>query len=143
VVASHLAEHVVQMVQLHALGRSVREAGGVLGLWLPELNRSEILHTAYNSVQLTGLILLLPTFKGAPRRWWTLALVLQGWHWLEHVLLQVQYLTGYFVFNAMKQTSLLELFFPRSELHFAYNLAVFIPIVVAVELHCRNRIRAG
>ena len=85
-----------------------------MGEWFPGLAASEVLHMGYNSLQLTGLILLLPGFKGRARRWWTLALVFQSWHFLEHVLLQVQFLTGYYLFNDVKQTSLLEVFLPAA-----------------------------
>ncbi len=139
--AGHFAEHVAQLVQVYGRGWSPRAAGGLLGEWLPGLAASEVLHMGYNSLQLTGLILLFPGFKGRARTWWTVALVFQSWHFLEHVLLQVQFLTGYYLFNALKQTSLLEIFFPRLQLHFVYNLLVFIPIVVAGFLYVTQRRR--
>lgn len=130
----HFSEHVAQLYQYLVLGWSARDSGGFLGFYLPNLAESEVLHSAYNSFQLTGLILLVFGFKRRTiaRRWWLTALVFQSWHWLEHALLQVQFLTGVYLFNAIKQRSVLEFFFPRIELHFTYNLLVFVPTFVAL-----------
>ena len=140
IATGHLGEHLVQVAQVYLLGWAPGEAGGVLGLWFSGLAASEVLHSAYNSFQLTGLILLLPGFrnKGHARLWWTVALAAQSWHWLEHAFLQVQYLTGHYFYGALKQISVLERFVPRVELHFAYNLLVFIPTVVALVLYLRH-----
>ena len=130
----HFSEHIAQLYQYLILGWSARESGGLLGFYFPGLAEAELLHSAYNSFQLTGLILLLSGFKSYPaaRMFWLIALTFQTWHWLEHVLLQVQFWTGVYLFNALKQSSLLEFFFPRIELHFVYNLMVFIPTVLAI-----------
>lgn len=139
VVAGHFSEHLTQVAQVYLLGWQPRLAGGILGLWLPGLARSEVLHMGYNSLQLTGLILLLPGFRGRARAWWLLALAAQSWHFLEHVLLQIQYLSGNYLFGADAQRSLLEFFFPRIELHLVYNLLVFVPTVLAVISHLRTK----
>ena len=143
VVVSHLLEHLIQLWQVHALGWAPRDAGGLLGLRFDGLAQNEVLHSGYNSLQLTGLILLLPAFHRVPaaRRWWLTALALQSWHWLEHAFLQVQVLSGHYFYGALKQMSVLERFFPRVELHFAYNAAVFIPTAIAVVLYLRARAR--
>lgn len=134
VVAGHFAEHLIQLYQVYVLGWHPRLAGGVLGLWYPRLAQNEVLHIAYNSLQLTGLLLLcigFQRFKWA-RRWWTVALVCQSWHFFEHVLLQLQYLSGHYLFGASHQKSLLEFVFPRVELHFTYNLLAFTATVIAI-----------
>ncbi len=135
-VASHFVEHVAQLAQVALLDWPRPSAGGLLGLAFPGLAMAEVLHTAWNSLQLTGLILLLPGFAGtgAAARWWRAALVLQSWHWFEHAFLQVQYVTGVYFYGAIKQMGVLERLVPRIELHFAYNLAVFVPTVVAIAL---------
>lgn len=140
IAAGHFSEHLVQIVQYGVLDWSARASGGILGLWFPGLAASEVLHSSYNSFQLTGLILLAYGFRnaGSARNWWTIALVAQSWHWLEHAVLQVQYLTGHYLYNAVKQTSILEIFFPRIELHFVYNLIVFVPTVIALLLYFRQ-----
>jgi hypothetical protein len=137
VAGGHFFEHLVQISQVYLLGIAPKDAGGVLGQWLPGLATNEVLHMSYNSLQLTGLILLWPGFRhsGRAKIWWQIAIVAQIWHFLEHVLLQVQYLTGYYLFESVRQTSLLELFFPRVELHFIYNLLAFTPTVIALILY--------
>lgn len=140
VVLGHFAEHLVQAYQVYVLHWHPRIAGGILGLYYPKLAQNEVLHIAYNSAQLTGLILLWLGFQrssSAARRWWNVALVAQSWHFLEHVLLQVQYITGNYLFGASRQTSLLELFVPRVELHLTYNLLALIPTIIAVIFYVR------
>ena len=139
VVVSHFIEHATQIVQVHVLGWAPAQAGGFLGLWLPGLAMTEVLHTTYNTVQLAGLAALLSGFKGPARRWWLAALMIQCWHLFEHLLLQVQFLTGHHLMSHAKQHSLLELVFPRVELHFAYNLLVFVPTVVATVIYLYSR----
>jgi hypothetical protein len=77
-----------------------------------------------------GILLLQPGFRGRAKRWWTAAMLVQGWHFIEHILLQLQWLTGYYLFGRTTQTSILQLWFPRIELHFMYNLLVFIPLMI-------------
>lgn len=141
VVAGHFAEHLVQAVQVYLLGWHPRVAGGILGLYLPRLAQNEILHVAYNSLQLTGLILLWPGFQRyrAARRWWNVALVAQSWHLFEHVLLISQVVGGSYLFGADRPTSLLETLVPRVQLHLTYNLLALIPTAVAVALYVRAR----
>jgi len=143
VVAIHFVEHVTQIVQIHLLGLPAREAGGLVGELLPRLVANESLHMVYNTLQLTGLILLFPGFRRhrVAKRWWIAAIVAQCWHWLEHAFLQVQVLTGHYFYGAIKQMSVLERFFPRPELHFAYNLSVVVPTVVAVVVYLTWRAR--
>ena len=140
VVGLHLLEHVVQIVQVHAFGIPPREALALLGGLFPRLVANELLHTAFNSLQLSGLILLAPGFRDhrAARRLWRAALAFQGWHWLEHAFLQVQVLSGVYLYGALKQMSVLERFVPRVELHFGYNLLVAVPTVVALALYLRR-----
>jgi hypothetical protein len=134
VVFAHWAEHIAQAYQVFVLEWARPDAGGVLGLWFPLLASSEVLHFVYNLGLFAGLLFLLPGFAGRARTWWIVALVIQGWHFLEHLLLQVQWLTGFYLLGASKQTSLLELWFPRVELHFLYNTVVFLPMLVALFL---------
>jgi len=93
-------------------------------------------HVVEHVAQLAQVTLLLPGFagSGAAARWWRAALVLQSWHWFEHAFLQVQFVTGVHVYGAIKQMSVLERSVPRVEPHVAYNLAVFVPTLVAIAL---------
>ena len=135
IVAGHFAEHIIQLYQLYVLHMHPKLAGGILGLYFPQLAQNEVLHIGYNSLQLTGLLLLLPMFVriGAKAKlWWRIAIIAQSWHFFEHVLLQIQFLKGQYLFGATHQTSLLEFVFPRAELHFTYNLLAFTPTMIAV-----------
>ena len=137
VVLAHWAEHLVQAYQIWVLGRPRPAARGVLGQIFPWLVTSEWLHYGYALVMLAGLFLLRPGFAGQARTWWTVALVIQFWHHIEHLLLLVQAQTGVFFFGAAVPTSVAQLVIPRVELHLFYNSIVFIPMVVAVYLHLR------
>ncbi|HXF60450.1 MAG TPA: hypothetical protein VNK95_02465 [Caldilineaceae bacterium] len=139
VVVAHWLEHVLQIYQIYGLGWSPDIAGGLLGVLYPQLIESEVLHFVYDFIQWAGILLLRPGFRGRARTFWTVATVAQSWHYFEHVLLMGQYLTGYYLFGAPQQISLLQLWFPRPELHFFYNLIVFVPMVIAVHKYLQPR----
>jgi hypothetical protein len=137
VVIAHWAEHIAQAYQLWVLDWPLPQARGVLGMPFPWLITSEWLHYGYALVMLIGLFLLRPGFHGRSRRWWTIALAIQFWHHIEHLLLLLQAQTGHYLFGRSVPTSLLQVVFPRVELHLFYNTVVFIPMVVAMVLHLR------
>lgn len=134
VVVSHWAEHLVQAVQIYGLGWAPPDALGVLGLWLPDLVRSEWLHWIYNLAVLMGLVLLMPRFAGRERTWWMAALLLQAWHFVEHALLLGQATTAKNLFGAEVPTSLVQLLIPRVELHLLYNGVVTMMLLVGAFL---------
>lgn len=136
VVLAHWAEHLAQAVQIYVLGWKPPVARGVLGLFFPWLITSETLHYGYALVMLVGLWVLRSGFRGKRERtWWTVALVIQFWHHIEHALLLEQAITGRYLFGRPVPTSIIQLWFPRVELHLFYNTIVFIPMVVAMFLH--------
>jgi hypothetical protein len=137
-VFAHWLEHLCQMYQIYVLGWMPKAAGGVLGLWWPWLVQSEILHVGYNLLLWGGLALLLAGFVGRARRWWNSALAIQSFHLFEHFLLFGQWLMGAYLFGAMEPTSIGQLWMRRPELHFIYNLAVFVPMVIALWLYWRS-----
>jgi hypothetical protein len=137
IVLAHWAEHVVQAIQIWVLGWPVPEARGVLGVWFPWLVTSEALHYGYAVVMLIGLIILRPGFTGQARTWWTVALGIQVWHHFEHLLLLGQHVLGKNLAGRPVPTSVLQLEFPRVQLHLFYNAVVFVPMVVAMVLHRR------
>ena len=140
IIVAHWLEHVLQIYQIYALGWAPSTAGGILGVIYPQLIESESLHFFYDFVQWAGIVILRSGFQGRARTIWTLALVIQTWHYIEHVLLMGQYLTGHFLFGAPHQISILQLWFPRAELHFVYNLLVFIPMVIAVHYYVKPKL---
>ena len=135
IVLGHWLEHLTQVYQVYVLGWLPKAAGGALGLWFPGLSSAEVLHFTYNLLLWGGILLLQPGFHGPARRWWNGALVAQSWHFFEHFLLQVQWLTGFYLFGASKQMGIGELWFPRVELHFTYNLIVFVPLVIGMFIY--------
>lgn len=139
IVLAHWAEHITQAVQIYALGWPTHHAGGVLGLYFPWLVHSEWLHYGYALIMLAGLILLRPGFSGRARTWWSVALGIQVWHHLEHLLLLIQALTGWRLAGRPVPTSIVQLVVPRVELHLFYNALVFAPMVVAMVMHLRTQ----
>src|SRR4051795_13137117 len=87
IVLAHWVEHILQAIQIFALGWPRPQARGALGLVFPWLVSSETLHYGYAVVMLIGLILLRPSFSGRARTWWNVALGIQVWHHFEHLLL--------------------------------------------------------
>jgi hypothetical protein len=137
VVLAHWAEHLAQAYQIWVLGHPRPQARGMLGQFFPWLVTSESLHYGYALVMLIGLFLLRPGFTGRARTWWTVALVIQFWHHIEHLLLLIQAQTGHYFFGGKVPTSVLQIFYPRVELHLFYNSIVFIPMVIAMYCHLR------
>jgi hypothetical protein len=136
IVLAHWAEHLLQALQIYALGWPVAESRGALGHFLPWLVASETLHYGYALVMLAGLWVLRPGFTGTrDRQWWTIALGIQFFHHFEHALLQTQAALGTPFFGAPVPTSLVQLWVPRVELHLFYNAVVFLPMVVAMFHH--------
>lgn len=136
IVLAHWAEHLLQALQIYALGWPVPQARGALGHFFPWLVSSELLHYGYALVMLAGLWLLRSGFTGAhDRRWWTVALVIQFFHHFEHLLLQAQAVLGQSFFGSPVPTSLVQLWIPRVELHLFYNTIVFVPMVIAMYFH--------
>ncbi|MER6949280.1 hypothetical protein ABT294_35215 [Nonomuraea sp. NPDC000554] len=139
VVVAHWAEHVAQAIQVYVLGWPLPDALGVLGEFFPWLVRSEWMHYGYALLMLIGLVALRKGFTGRARTWWNVSLGIQIWHHLEHLLLLLQALTHHNLLGRPAPTSILQLVFPRMELHLFYNAVVFVPMVVAMILHRRPR----
>jgi hypothetical protein len=138
VVLTHWVEHLLQAFQIYVLGWKASEARGALGLLWPSLVSSEALHYAYALMMLAGLMYLRPMFEGRARDWWTVAIVIQIWHHLEHLLLFGQATFAHPLFGAAKPTSIVQLLVPRVELHLFYNAVVTIPMMVAIILLTRH-----
>lgn len=136
VVLAHWAEHLLQAFQIYALHWPVPAARGLLGYFYPWLIASESLHYGYALVMLIGLFLLRPGFVGvSDRRWWTIALWIQFWHHIEHLLLITQATIGHNLLGRPVPTSVVQLFVPRVELHLFYNSIVFVPMVIGMYFH--------
>jgi hypothetical protein len=121
----HFAEHVTQLIELYVLHWSRPDCLGILGMFYPWLMRSESLHLAYALYMLWGLYHFRLKVNN---HWWFTAINLQKYHLVEHWILMIQLLAGY------KPTGIGGLWFPRIELHFAYNLMVLVPMLLAIKL---------
>jgi len=137
IVVIHWVEHLFQAAQIWILNLPRPEALGALGYLFPWLVKSEVMHFTYAVLMFGGLVLLRPGFHGTAKAWWTASAFIQGWHLIEHSVLQLQALAGTNLFGSPVPTSFLQTIVPRPELHLLYNLAVFVPMIVAVWLHTR------
>lgn len=135
IVLAHWAEHVAQAWQIYVMGMHPHMANGFLGMYFPWLVHTEVLHYGYALVMLIGIWVLRKGFTGTSRKWWTIALVIQFWHHIEHALLITQATIHHNFFGRAVPTSILQLIFPRVELHLFYNTVVFIPMVVGMYYH--------
>ncbi|WP_370943951.1 hypothetical protein AB5J62_33260 [Amycolatopsis sp. cg5] len=137
VVLAHWAEHLAQAFQIYALGWKIPDARGVLGLPFPWLIKSEWMHYGYAIIMLVLLWMLRSGFDGRSRQWWNLALGIQFWHHIEHLLLLIQAQTGWRLGGGAAPSSIIQLFVPRVELHLFYNTIVTIPMIIAMVVHRR------
>ena len=136
VVVAHWAEHLFQVYQVYVLGWTPHMAGGLLGLVFPWLVHSELLHFSYAVLMMVGFLWLRSDMsRPGAAGWWKTATLIQTWHLVEHTLLQVQALTHPF-FGKDVPTSIVQLWFPRVELHLFYNTIVTVPMVIALWLRC-------
>ena len=137
IVLAHWAEHLAQAWQIYVLGWPRPQAGGFLGLFYPWLVSSELMHYGYAIVMLIGLWTFKKGFSGTSRTWWTIALVIQFWHHIEHAVLQYQAITAHYWFGSPVPISFVQALMPkfRPELHLFYNAIVFIPMVIAMYYH--------
>jgi hypothetical protein len=135
IVLAHWGEHLAQTTQIYLLGWKVPESRGMLGLWIPWLVKSELLHYGYALIMLAAFWVLRTGFVGASYQWWMLAFWIQFWHHIEHGLLQAQALFQHNLFGSPVPMSIAQLVIPRVELHLFYNTAVFVPMVIAMFYH--------
>ena len=135
IVLAHWAEHLIQAFQIYALKMAIPDSRGVLGQFFPWLISSESLHYAYAIFMLVGLFFLRKGFIGRSKTWWTIALALQFWHHIEHLLLLLQVVFNHNLFGSPIPVSILQLYIPRVELHMFYNTIVTIPMAVAMYYH--------
>jgi hypothetical protein len=136
IVLAHWGEHLLQAFQIYVLGWPVPQALGLLGYFYPWLVASETLHYGYALIMLIGLWVLRSGFTGKKDHyWWMVALWIQFFHHIEHLLLLIQVTTGHNIAGRPVPTSLIQLWVPRVELHLFYNTLVFVPMVVGMYYH--------
>jgi len=142
IMIAHWLEHIVQAYQVYVMGYERHHAMGLLGQFYPWLVHGEWMHFGYAVLTFLGLAFLRDGFSGSALNWWNAALIIQIWHLFEHTLLFLQAQGDFTLWGAAEPTSVLQLFWPRIELHLFYNSVVTVPIVVAMVLARRGRSRA-
>jgi hypothetical protein len=139
VIYSHLFEHIAQMFQLYVLHWERPKCLGLLGLIWPQLIHSEYLHYGHALFMLVGIYYLTKyMYNKQSLMWMQLTLVLAFYHHFEHLLLLLQSISHVYLFGKTMPISLGQLFIPRIELHFFYNLLVGIPLVIALNKNKSN-----
>src|ERR1700683_5381631 len=109
IVLAPWAEHLFQAHQIYVMGWPRQKTNGLVGVWV-----------------------LLKGFSGRAHTWWLIALVIQFWHHIEHLLLITQATLHHNLYGRPVPMSVLQFFFPRVELHLFYNSIVFIPMVIGM-----------
>lgn len=133
IVYLHLFEHIAQMFQLYILHWPKSQCLGLIGLIWPWLIHSEYLHYGHALFMLVGIYYLTKYMYNKQSLWWmNLTLYLAFYHHFEHLLLLIQSISHMYLFDKTIPTSLGQLFIPRIELHFIYNLMVGIPMMIAL-----------
>jgi hypothetical protein len=133
VVYSHLFEHIAQMFQLYVLGWTRPQSLGLLGLIWPQLIHSEYLHYGHALFMLVGIYYLTKYMYNKHSLWWmNLTLLLAFYHHFEHLLLLIQSISHVYFFDKTIAISIGQLWFPRIELHFFYNILVGLPLMIAL-----------
>lgn len=135
IVLAHWGEHLAQAYQIWVMGWPASKANGILGLWYPELIKSETLHYGYAVVMLAGIWIFRKGFTGRSKTWWMVAFWIQFWHHIEHLLLIIQATIHHNFWGKPVPFSVIQLIVPRVQLHLFYNSVVFIPMVVAMYFH--------
>jgi len=125
---AHVLEHVAQMVQIHLLGLSGIQAGGILGM----LN-IEWVHFTWNSWVLICAVLLVFLFPKNPWLW--VLLVISVWHEIEHLSIMSVFLrTGHpGAPGLLARGGAIGGGLPlsRPDLHFFYNLLEELVLIIA------------
>jgi hypothetical protein len=131
----HLIEHVAQMLQIHLLGLHGADARGIFGTL-----DIEWVHFVWNTWVLIAVLVLLRQF-GA-NGWLQLGLLLSGWHEVEHVYIMSVYLqTGMSGTPGLLASGGLiggGLAVSRPDLHFVYNLAETVPLILGFVFQLRS-----
>jgi hypothetical protein len=131
----HMLEHIAQLVQKFVLNSPT--AHGLLGASLD----FEPVHFTYNTIYLILVAIVLFSFRNTPIRKMKLiygllafVLVFQSWHFVEHAVKLDQHFTT----GCLSCPGILGYYTNPILLHFAYNIIVFVPLILAyVVLQCR------
>jgi len=133
--SGHFLEHVAQMTQIHLLGLQGPQARGVFGAL-----DIEWVHLIWNTWVLLAVLVLLIRFR--TNRWLWLAALMAGWHGVEHAYIMSVFLrTGTpGTPGLLSEGGALAGGLPvsRADLHFLYNLAETVPLLIAFAIELRR-----
>ncbi|MDQ6674969.1 MAG: hypothetical protein M3069_30245 [Chloroflexota bacterium] len=127
----HFLEHVAQMIQIHLFGLQGAAARGIFG----SLD-IEWVHFVWNTWVLIAVLVLLHPYGS--NGWLRLTVLLTGWHELEHAYIFSVYLqmgisgtpgllsSGGLIGGGLPLS--------RPDLHFLYNLAETVPLLLGFML---------
>lgn len=133
-----MVEHVIQLVQVYALGVPDDDALGLLGYVFEFHGTEEWLHLAFNLTYLVALYVVLIGVVGLYRlgrlTWWVLALYvcyavgLETWHMTEHVVI----IAGVIRNDGCPCPGIGDaaLGVSDTQLHFVYNMAAYAGTLV-------------
>lgn len=128
----HMVEHTVQVGQLVATMGDLSRSHGIIG----KLD-FELTHFVADTTLWLSLGLLTVAFRGG-NRWLVVAFAAASFHEVEHLYLfwlhlsdNAFYLSGGFA-GIMGRNGLIGSPLDRPYLHYAYNLIVFVPMLIAV-----------
>jgi hypothetical protein len=146
----HVSEHIIQIVQVHALGTPDDDALGVLGYVFRFQGTEEWLHLGFNITYLAALyLLLIPLWRLTPGRlpaWalWTFVVWgvgLESWHVVEHVVI---------IANVIQNSGCpcpglgdRALGVTDTVLHFGYNAVAFLGLLTPFAFVIRGRRHTG
>lgn len=142
----HVVEHIVQLVQVLALGVPDDDALGLLGYVLQFNGTEEWLHLGYNTLYLVSLYaLIVPLWRVTPAviPWWAFGLFIgasvwvETWHMVEHgVIISHVIANGGCPCPGIGDRAL---GVSDTVLHFFYNALAYSGIVVAYWYAARAR----
>jgi hypothetical protein len=142
----HVVEHVVQLLQVFALGVPEDDALGLLGYVLQFNGTEEWLHLGYNTLYLVALyVLILPLWRITPavistRAFWFFVVAsvwIESWHIVEHgVIISHVIANGGCPCPGIGDVAL---GLSDTILHFFYNAIAYAGVVYAYVLIVRHR----
>jgi len=132
--AAHWLEHLFQAYQVYVLYLHRECALGFLGMKYPWLIRTEALHFVFALLTVVGFFWVSDWgfWDGKSIRFWRYGYRWSIWHLFEHTLLFAQALTHHNLFGRPAPISILQLIFPRIELHLFYNSIITVYVLMAL-----------
>lgn len=142
----HFVEHVIQLVQIHALRVPEAQALGALGAVFAFRGTEEWLHLGFNLTLLTALLWFQPAVRAALgtaarpyRTYLFFGVGVELWHVIEHLVV-----TGNMIANGGRCPcpGILDRIVPETLLHMGYNTAALIGIAAGVTPILASAIRS-